>query len=90
MGRKHRNIEQLDGMENLVDEEADEDKTYLNTECYWKNGILGTSYQLYLDANQIIEESDFNAKEKEELKADILEARKEAFGTEYKYYPPWR
>ena len=88
MGRKHGNIEQLDGMVNLAEEA--EDKTYLNTELYWKRGVLGTSYQIYLDANDIIERSDFSEKEKEEEKAAILEARKEAFGNEYKYYPPWR
>ena len=89
IGRKHPNIEQLDGMDNLVDEEV-VDKTYLNTECYWKRGILGTNYQLYIDANEIVEESDFSAEEKEEERAAILQARKEAFGTQYRYYPPWR
>ena len=57
---------------------------------YWKIGNLGTSFQSFLDANEIIEESSLDDNEKENERAAILAARKEAFGDQFKYYPPWR
>ena len=87
MGMKHKNIEQLDGG---LDTSVDEDKRYYNTESYWKTGCLGTIFQDFLDAKEIIEESSLGDIEKEEERAAILAARKEAFGDDFKYYPPWR
>ena len=57
VSRKHRNIEQLDGntsLEILCDEK---DKLYDNTEDYWIRGIIGRTYQTFIDAIQIIDES---------------------------------
>ena len=88
MTRKHSQIEQLDGNVSDVNEELDE--KYADTEKYWKTGILSTVYQSFLDANEIVDGSDLIEKEKEDEKAKILEARKCAFGDEFKYYPPWR
>ena len=92
-GKKHKAIEQLDGnitLELEADEEEDEDTPYQNTKSYWHKKVLGRSFQNYLDASKIIEESSFNSEEKKIEMAALLEARKEAFGDEYKYYPPWR
>jgi hypothetical protein len=51
---------------------------------------LGTIFQTFLDANLIVEKNDLT----EEIKAieneKSLEARKRAFGNDYKYYPPWK
>ena len=90
MTRKHSQIEQLDGNLSVVNEELYEDEKYADTEKYWKTGILSTVYQSFLDANEIVDGSDLIEKEKEDEKAKILEARKCAFGDEFKYYPPWR
>ena len=45
---------------------------------------------LPIDANQLIDESSLDEKDKEIEIAAVLSARKEAFGDEFKYYPPWR
>ena len=83
--RMHKNIEQLDGCEDLV-----EDEKYLSCSRYWKDGYLGTSFQAYLDALDILETSNLSEEDKILEKDKVLEARKEAFGSEFKYYPPWR
>ena len=88
MGRKHTMIEQLDGLNKSVDDE-EEDTVYLNTETYWKDETLGRSYQAFLDANKLIDESALNEDDKENEKIRVLAARKEAFGDDFKYYPPW-
>ena len=88
MGLKHMIIAQLDGA--LGGEEDVENERYLNTERYWKTGILATSFQSYLDANYIIDESDLTEEDKIVEKESVLEARKKAFGENYIYYPPWR
>ena len=86
--RKHKKIEQLDG--NIETDENDEDIAYQNTESYWCKGLLGRSFQSYIDANEILEESNLDKEAKEAEKAAVLDARKEAFGDDHKYYPPWR
>ena len=83
--RKHKRIEQLDG--NI---DTDEDVQYQNTKSYWDQGYLGRSFQSYIDAIEIVEESSLDNESKEVEKAAILETRKDAFGDDYKYYPPWR
>ena len=89
MGRKHKDIEQLDGLDASISEDF-EDTQYSNTEKYWKTGCLGTSFQYFLDANEIIETSSLDDIEKENERAAIIAARKDAFGDQYQYYPPWR
>ena len=87
MARKHSQIEQLDGFS----EDISEDNKYSDTEKYWKTGILTTVFQSFLDANEIVDScSDLSEKEKDHEKAKILEARKCAFGDDFRYYPPWR
>ena len=54
MGRIHKQIEQLDGMDTSVGEE--QDNYYLNTETYWRKEVIGRSFQSFLDANKLIEE----------------------------------
>ena len=91
--KKHKSIEQLDGnitLELEDDEEEDEDIPYQNTKSYWHKKVLGRSFQYYIDASKIIEESFFNCEEKKMEMAALLEARKEAFRDKYKYYPSWR
>ena len=88
MTRKHSNIEQIDG--NSSENEDFDDKKYLGTERYWKTGKLGTIFQDFLDANDIIERSDMSKEDKEKEYDKILEARKSAFGTHFKDYPPWK
>lgn len=88
MTRKHRDIEQIDG--NILDNEDFEDEKYFKTDHYWKTGNLGTIFQIFLDANSIIEESDLTEENKAIENDKILEARKYAFGEDYKYFPPWK
>ena len=70
----------------------EDDSIYQSTEHYWKSGYVGTSYQSYVDSLQIIEESELEESKKETEKAEILQARKKAFGEgdTFQYYPPWR
>ena len=86
-GRKHKNIEQLDG---IIEADEGEDEPYLNTESYWRQGLLGRSFQNYIDAIKILEDSSLDNESKEIEKVAILDARKDAFGDDHKYYPPWR
>ena len=50
----------------------------------------GTAFQSYLDVLDILETTDLTEDEKHIEKEKVLEARKEASGPEFKYYPPWR
>ena len=56
---------------------------------YWTEGKLGTVFQTYLDAIDVIESGDFKEDFKDVEKPKVLEAKKQAFGTDYLYYPPW-
>ena len=87
MTRKHPNIEQLDG--NSTIEDLEKDEQYENTKHYWKEGYLGTVFQVFIDANKIIEESHLGSECKNAEKDKVLDARKRAFGDNYKYFPPW-
>ena len=82
----HARIEQLDGNSDVIEE----DEKYKETLNYWKTGRLSTSYQSFLDVNKIIEASDLAKSQKSIENAKVLEARKHAFGNEFRYYPPWR
>ena len=69
--------------------EEEDDLKYFTTSHYWKEGQFGTGFQTYLDALDIVKESDISEDTKHVEKAKVLEARKEAFGSRYKFYPPW-
>ena len=53
-------------------------------------GRLGTVYQSFLDANDIIEKSNLENEINEKEKEKILEARKSAFGSDFRNFPPWK
>ena len=88
MSRKHGTIEQLDGINETTEEVVDE--KYFESEHYWKTGRIGTIFQTFLDVNLIIESSNLSEDDKKMEKAKALDARKEAFGKEYAWYPPWK
>ena len=90
MSHRHRKIEQLDGVADDVPNSDDEDDVYESTKKFWQTGYLGTCFQTYLDALSIVKESDLEENEKNFEKTTILDARKEAFGDNYLYVPPWR
>lgn len=85
MARKHTRIEQIDG--NIEDSFQDEE--YEATKHYWETGRLGSVYQVFLDANEVIEKCELSEDEKEKEKAKVSEARKNAFGSQYIHFPPW-
>ena len=89
MARKHSKIQQIDGNDTFENEEIDDDTKYSGTNHYWKTGRLGTVYQCFLDANEIVENSNLESEMKTEEKEKILEARKLAFGNYFRNFPPW-
>ena len=89
MARKHNNIQQVDGNATFDSEESDDDKKYSGTHSYWKTGRLGTIFQSFLDANEIIENSNLEVEIKMKEKEKILEARKFAFKKDFRDFPPW-
>ena len=84
MTRIHSKIEQLDGNCN-----HHEDKKYVGSKHYCKKGWLGGEYQSFIDAYDVIEESDIHDDEKKIEHEKLLEARKIALGDSYTYFPPW-
>ena len=50
---------------------------------YWKKGWLGGAYQSFIDAYDVIEESDIHDDEKKTEHDKLLEARKIALGDSY-------
>ena len=70
-------------------EEIDDDGKYSGTNHYWKTGRLGTAFQCFLDANEIIETSNLETEVKNEEKEKVLEARKIGFGKYFRNFPPW-
>ena len=85
ISKKHVKIEQLDGVNDAVNDQ--DENEYEGSKHFWKSGWLGGAYQSYLDA--IVEKSDLDVAEEVEVNIRILEARKEALGSSYMYYPPW-
>ena len=85
MGKKHSNIEQIDGHVEL---EEDDDK-YEKTEDYWKKGRLGVAYYTFLDAMCLIDSYDISEDDKKEEKEKLLDARKAALGKTFYNFPPW-
>jgi hypothetical protein len=89
--KKHAQLEQLDRNTSIrEDSEEIENDKYSETIRYWKEGKLGTAFQSYLDAIDVIETSDFSENFKDVEKSKVLESRKQAFGSEFEYYPPWK
>jgi hypothetical protein len=66
MTKKHSMIEQLDGNADLP-----EDDNFADTAHYWKTGRLGTAFQTFLDANSIIDNSNFPAEIKDTEKLQV-------------------
>ena len=89
MTKKHLTMEQVDGNVTLKEDDLLEDDKYLETCHYWKTGRLGSVFQAFMDANEIIDSSNFPEELKEKEKVKILEARKSAFGENYEHVPPW-
>ena len=73
--------------------EMDKDvcEQYESTSNYWKTGHLGTIFQRFLDANDLIDGLEDLSKQEKTIEKDrILEARKSAFnGENWRNFPPW-
>ena len=93
MSYRHRMIEQLDGAvcDDMADDEYEKKilQKYKNTVEVWRTGELGSDYQAYLDALEVINDSNIVEAEKEKERVMILEARKNALGRTYFRYRPW-
>ena len=87
MARKHSKLEQLDG-NNTVNEEPD-DERYSSIEHYLKNGWLGSAYQTFVDANDVIDACDLTEDVRNIEKTKVLEARKSAIVPHFQGLPPW-
>ena len=80
---KHQDIPQLDG----------ESESFLprNTDCWWekhkKNSLK--MFQTFTDVLSDIEESPLGEEEKNTERDNVIQARKEALGSNYSFYPPW-
>ena len=89
MTKKHAELEKLDG-NTSIREDSEEIEKYSETIRYWKEGKIGTAFQSYLDAIDVIKTSNFSEDFKDVEKCKVLEARKQVFGSEFEYYPPWK
>ena len=89
MARKHSRIEQLDGNSSVNDASEEDDEKYKGVKHYLHTGWLGGGYQTYLDALDVIDESDFKEEVKVIEKEKVLAARKIALGENFKWFPPW-
>ena len=74
MSRKHSKLEQLDGKTSI--HEASEDEKYSSTRHYLKNGWLGSAYQTFVDATEVIDACDLHEDVRYIQKTKVLEARK--------------
>ena len=83
IGRKHVDMVQLDGNDSLS-EASEEDEKYLSVDNYLKTGWLGSAYQRFLDAMNIIDECSLQVDMKTDERGKVLEARKYAIGPNYK------
>ena len=81
IAKMHSRIEHLDGHAEILTDEEFKYKAKRN---------LGGGYQTYIDALEVVvEDIDLSEEEKNQEKAGIFEARKDALGENYKYFPPW-
>jgi hypothetical protein len=76
LARKHIGIEQIDGNTTYSEDVDDsfQDKEYTGTKHYWETGRLGSAYQVFLDANKVIEQCELSEDEKKKEK--VLEAKR--------------
>ena len=99
IGRKHNkknmssNIGQFDGNASIatIGTNDIDDELFKRTEHYWKNGWLGISDRDFVDATNIIDESDLDEEDKKREKDALVCARKDAFmerGTPSFFYLP--
>ena len=66
------------------------EEKYHSTRNYWRTGYLGTVYQTFLDANDVVEAMNLSEEETTTEKSKILEARKTAFSPgAWHNFPPW-
>ena len=88
MTRKHSRLEQLDGNDSF--NEASEDEKYSSIKHYLKNGWLGSAYQTFIDAIEVIDACDLQEDVRDVEKTKVLEARKCALGPNFQGLPPWK
>ena len=86
MSRMHSRIEQLDGN---ADNNLEEDENYAGSKHYWMKGWLGGSYQSFIDANKVLEDSELFEDDMKTERAKLLDACKTALGENFMYFPPW-
>ena len=86
IGRKHSKIEQLNGFTDL---EVEKDEKYKNRRHYWKGGRHGSVYQTFLDALDILRNSELHEDIKTREKEKVLKARKKSFGPNFQFFPRW-
>ena len=79
--KKHEDIPQLDG----------ESANATNPDCWWEkhNKYSLRSYQMYMDVLSDINETPLSENEKCLERDKVTNARKEAFGENYRAFPPW-
>ena len=82
--RKHKNVVQLDGANDLDVEESEKNET-----DYWTVGNIGTVYQEYLNVIDAINKSDLTESTKVVERRKVIEARKLALGSNYIHETPW-
>ena len=69
--------------------EESEDEKYSCFEHYLKNGWLGSTYQTFVDAVEVIDECDLQEDTRNLEKTKVLEVRKCALGPNFQGLPPW-
>ena len=69
-------------------EESDDEK-YSSIEHYLKNGWLGSAYQNFIDANDVIDACDLKEDVRGIEKTKVLQARRCALGPNFQGLPPW-
>ena len=79
--RKHKNISQLDG-ETSIEQDTD---------CWWEKHFTSSIkvFQVYKEVLMDIKESTLNEDEKCREEERVNQARKEAFGDNFSFFPPW-
>jgi hypothetical protein len=79
-------LEHLDGNNSL--NEASEDEKYSSIKYFLKNGWLGSTYQTFIDAMEVIDAFDLQEDVGEIEKTKVLEARKCGLGLNFQGLPP--
>ena len=81
ISRKHQDIPQIDGESFFVRE----------TDCWWEKHFKSSlkNFQTYTEVLLDIDESPLSEEERCTERNIVTQARKEAFGENYSYFPPW-